>query len=98
MTRTVHTPLHQQEANWTKSQKELHKQRILDKMAKTKQIKNFQDRLLIKCKTWGGPCTNIEEMEKILSEKPDMQEVIIRTELSYYHQYHRSNIINHKDM
>ena len=67
-------------------------------MAKSAQTQKYQDRLLIKCKTWGGPSTNIEELEEILSERPNMQEIIVRTELSYYRQCHRSDIINQKEL
>ena len=96
VTRSVHELLLKQEIIWTKSQKELQRQRVLTKMAKSAQTQKYQDRLLIKCKTWGGPSTNIEELEEILSERPNMQEIIVRTELSYYRQCHRSDIINQK--
>lgn len=67
-------------------------------MSKAKQTQKYQDRLLIKCKSWGGPCTNIDEIELIIGQKPEMQEVIVRTELSYFRQCHRSDIINRKDL
>ena len=34
----------------------------------------------------------------ILTDRSKMQEIIVRTELSYYRQCHRNNIINRKGL
>ena len=98
VTRNIHKLLYEQEIQWTKKQKSLQKQRVLTKMAKAEQIKSYQDRLLIKCKTLGGPSTSIEELDMILTDRPKMQKVIVRTELSYYRQIHHSDIMNSKGL
>ena len=98
VTRIIQELLTKQEIEWTEAQKELLKQRIFAKMAKAEQTLKYQDRLLVKCKSWSGPSTNTEELKVILSQRPDMQEVIVRTELSYYRQCHRSDILNRREL
>ena len=100
VTRYVHKLLYKKEIDWTKEQKELQQQRVLSKMEKAVKTKEYQDRLLIKCKSWHGPCTNIEELELILKKNPDpdKQEYIVRIELAYYRQCHRSDIIYRKEL
>ena len=98
VTRSIQELLKSKEVEWTRAQKDLQKQRVVTKMAKAAQTQIYQDRLLVKCKTWCGPSTNIEELKVILNQKPDLQESIVRTELSYYRQCHRSDIIYRKDL
>ena len=98
VTRSVQELLTAQEIGWTQAQKDLKKQRVLAKMAKAEQSQIYQNKLLVKCKSLGGPGTNIESLKMILSQRPDIQEVIVRTELSYYRQCHRSDILNWREL
>ena len=42
---------------------------------------------------WGGLCTTLEKLQSILLTKPDLQEKIVRTELTSYRNTHKMNIL-----
>ena len=45
------------------------------------------------CKTWGGPCTSVDELHTVLKDRPNEQEHIIKTEHSYYAHTHKADKI-----
>ena len=65
-------------------QKEKLKKRIEMKLRKTVQAKDYVKKLLQECKTWGGPCTTADELCYILTQKPDQEKVIVRTEMAFF--------------
>ena len=81
------------EKNWTDAQKELQRKRIEQKHAKRKRQMGYVDKLLRMCKSWGGPCTSIAELELVLKANGALVEKIVKTELSYYKHTHRADII-----
>ena len=99
--------LNLREDKWTEEQKLLLNQRVQEKMEKTKnqnqrvqeemeKTKNqsqYVHKLLVLCKTWNGPAISIEELESILSQHPDSEEKIVKTELTYFKHIHRSENI-----
>ena len=54
------------EVAWNKSQEEKMKIRLEKKLEKAKRGKDYTNRLLKDCKSWGGPCTSVDELKSIL--------------------------------
>ena len=50
------------------------------------------------CKEWGGPAISVEELNEILRKNSDKVEQIVRIELSYYRDTHRSEIVSNPDL
>ena len=51
------------------------------------------NKLLQSCKSWGGPVTSIDELDDILRALGDLADKIVRTELSYYRDTHKTKVI-----
>ena len=86
------------EAEWTGAQKIKMKERIEEKMKKTSKVNDIIKRLLNDCKSWNGPVTSCEELMKVLNERPGRQHFILRTELSYFSNTHRTDKIQRPDL
>ena len=54
------------------------------KLRKAVQAKDYVNKLLQECITWGGPCTTADELCHILTQKPDQERVIVRTEMAFF--------------
>ena len=52
----------------------------------------MQKRLKL-CKSWGGPVVSVEELHTILNSHPDQNEVIVRNELIYFRESHKSEVL-----
>ena len=85
--------LSSREARWTEKQKELQRERVKAKHEKGKRVQIYQDKLLSKCKSWGGPCVSVEELESAVQSHPDRAEAMVRTELTYFRQCHRADML-----
>ena len=85
--------IEKKELIWTKEQKKLHEQKILEKLEKAKKNSRYTNKLLIDCKSWGGPVTSVEAILEVLKSNPQKAEQIIRTELAYYRDTHRTDVI-----
>ena len=46
------------------------------------------------CKTWGGPAISVDELNAILQKNCDQVEKLVRTELSYYRDTHKTEIVS----
>ena len=77
---------------WTNNQKDLLKERIKQKQMKARSVENYQNKMLCKCKTWGGPFTSVDELEIALGSNPDKVELIVKTELTYFRHSHRTDV------
>ena len=55
--------LNKKEDEWTDQQKTLLKQKIEAKMEAAKKASQYVSKLLVQCKSWGGPVVSIEELE-----------------------------------
>ena len=86
--------LDKRECMWNKDQKKLHQKKILEKLEKAKKQSFYTDKLLTQCKSWKGPATSVDELLEILQKNPDQAIHIIRIELSYYRDTHRSDVIS----
>ena len=85
--------LNQRESEWSKEQQILHRLKIEEKIKKAKNLSQYTNKLLLQCKSWKGPVISIYELTGILNAKPDMGEQIVRRELSYYRNTHKSDVI-----
>ena len=86
------------ETRWVAEQKTYNTQRILAKIEKGKNQTKYTQKCLQACKSWGGPATTVEELNKILQERSDTAEKILRTELSYYRDTHKADVIQQPDL
>ena len=50
------------------------------------------------CKSWTGPCTTQDELEKILASNPSIQKKIVKVELTYYWYTHKPEVIARPDL
>ena len=85
--------LNKREEEWTMEQKVLHRKKIEEKMQQARNSSQYTMKLLEKCKSWGGPVTSVEELSSILESKPDISDHIVRTELAYYRDTHKPDVI-----
>ena len=98
ITRKIRKVLEDRENEWNISQRKLLSIRIKAKLEKSEKQKDYSKKLLQTCKSWGGPCTTSEELQNVLLAKPDIQEKIVKTELTYYRSTHKSDIIALPDL
>jgi len=56
------------EQEWNADQKALQKARLQDSLAKGQRASEFVDVILKKCKEYGGPVTNIKELNQMISK------------------------------
>ena len=90
--------LEDREEKWNDSQKKLLSIRIKEKLEKSEKSKDYSKKLLQTYKSWGGPCTTSEELQSVLLAKPDLQEKIVKTELTYYRSTHKSDLLARPDL
>ena len=76
--------LSNRETNWNILQQEKLKRKLEEKLKKSSKAKDYTKNLLQNCKSWGGPCTTVEELQQILKKKSDRDVHIVKTELAYY--------------
>ena len=57
----------------------------------------MQKRLKL-CKSWGGPVVSVEELRTILNSHPDKNEVIVRNELIYFRESHKSEVLHNPEL
>ena len=50
------------------------------------------------CKQWNGPANSVEELHTILNSNPDKREKIIQTELSFYQDTHKVDVVKQTDL
>ena len=78
------------------------------KLRKAVLTKDYLKKLLQECKTRGGPYTIADELCYILTQKPDQERVIVRTEMAFCAHSHKAekiarpslfclNIISHEE-
>ena len=72
------------EDKWTASQEEKQKKKIEEKKEKAVKNKNYVTKVLAQSKTWNGPVTSKEELDRVLAIHEDIDQTIVRTELVYY--------------
>ena len=70
----------------------------MEKLDKAKNQAEYTLKLLRLCKTRNGPATSVKELHEILKSNSEKAEKIVRTELSYYRDTHKSDVLNHPDL
>lgn len=95
---TIVKLLNNMEKDWTAEQKTLHTQKLLEKIEKGRKQSIYTHKCLQMCKEWGGPAISVEELNEILRKNSDKVEQIVRIELSYYRDTHRSEIVSNPDL
>ena len=85
--------LGQCEKQWSDDQKELHNLKIQEIMQKAKNQSQYTNKLLNQCKTGKGPVSSVVELKDILLQNSDSMEHIVRTELAYYRNIHKSEMV-----
>ena len=90
--------LNQREDDWNKQQNFLKDKKILEKLKKVNNQSIYTNKLLQTCKSWGGPVTSTEEPEDILRAHEDLAEKIVCTELSYYRDTRKTEVIYNGDL
>ena len=63
------------------------------RLRKAVHAKYYVKKLLQECKTWDGPCTTADELCHILTQKPDLERVIVRTEMAFFAHSHKAEKI-----
>ena len=76
--------LKERETNWDDQQKMKLKLRLTNKTENGRKRKDYIKTMLVDCKSWGGPCASVDELQLILRENPDRSEKIIKTEMAFY--------------
>ena len=69
------------------------KKKILEKIEKGRQQSVYTHKCLQMCKEWGGLATSVEELNSILQKHSERAEKIVRIELSYYRDTHKSDVV-----
>lgn len=96
-TRLIGKLLEKRECAWNERQKEILATTVKEKFEKKVKSNNYTNKLLGTCKTWGGPVVNTEELQDTLSKYPDLEESIVRNELSYYRNTHQIEVKSNPD-
>ena len=71
---------------------------FFEKLKKANNQSIYTDKLLQTCKSWGTPVTSINKLDDILRAHGDLPEKIVRTELSYYRDKHKTEVIYNGDL
>ena len=50
------------------------------------------------CKSWGGPVVSVEELHTILKSHPNQNEIIFCTEIIYFRESHKSEVLYNLDL
>ena len=77
---------------WNPEQNECADNHMEKKIADGIRQRSYLNRLLSKCKTWNGQCTSVQELQRVLSIHGDIEQQIVRTELSYYKHTHPADV------
>ena len=84
--------LNAREKVWDSKQRELHENKVIEKLKKANNQSIYKAKLLQQCKTWGGPAASMEELNEILQKHTEIDKKVVRTEVSYYRVTHKTEI------
>ena len=89
--------LSDRENSWNEKQQVKLKERLELKLKKAQKTKDYTKKLLQDCKSWGGPCTSVDELHQVLNGK-DNHSHILKTEMAYYAHTHKADKIARKQL
>ena len=98
LSRKITEILSNRETKWDDHQELKLKERLDAKLKKCAKSKDNTRKLLDNYKSWGGPCTPIEELDQILKERSELEEHIVKTELAYYNHTHKADKIARREL
>ena len=78
--------------------KKLKLKQIKEKIEKGKKRDQYVQKRLKLCKSWGGSVVSVEELHSILKSRPNQKEVIVRTELIYFRESHKSEVLYNPEL
>ena len=78
--------------------KKLKLKQIKEKIEKGKKRDQYVQECLKLCKSWGGSVVSVEELHSILKSRPNQKEVIVRTELIYFRESHKSEVLYNPEL
>ena len=81
--------LNEREYVWNQEQKQLKSMNDEKKYRKAQNTYAYQNRVLAACKTWGGPCQSVDELNAALL-RADNEAKCITQEITYYKLTHMS--------
>ena len=84
--------LNAREKEWDSKQRELHENKIIEKIKKAKHHSIYTTKLLLQCKTRGGPAASVEKLKEILQKHSEIVEKVVQTEVSYHRDTHKFEI------
>ena len=91
--------LDKREDVWYKEQRELRAKNIEALIEQGKNRENYVDKVLAKCKSWGGPIVSVEEMKAVLDAKSDNdQRKILRHEITFQKATHPNDALERKEL
>ena len=91
--------LDQREEEWDAAQREIKVRHLESLIQKGKNRENYIDKVLAKCKTWGGPFTKTDEMKVVLTkEDEDGQRKILRHEIVFQKTTHPNDALLRKEL
>ena len=64
--------LNAREKEWDSKQRELHENKIIEKLKKANNQSIYTRKLLQQCKTWGRPAASMEELNEILQKHSEI--------------------------
>ena len=85
--------LNQSDDDWNKQQNILIYKKILEKLNNANNQSIDTNKLLQTCKSWGWLVKSIDELDDILRAHGDLAEKIVCTELLYYRDTHKTEVI-----
>ena len=96
--RKVANVLNTRERQWNEKKKELSAIHIKEKMQKAVSQKDYVRKLLETFKSLGGQCVTSNELTAATDAKTGKQEQIFKTELAFYRNTHKSDMIACPDL
>ena len=90
--------LKERETNWDDQQKMKLKLRLTNKTENGRKRKDYIKTMLVDCKSWGGPCASVDELQLILRQNPDRSEKIIKTEMAFYSHTQKADKIERPEL
>ena len=82
---------------WVADQKKIKLKLIVEKIEKGKKGDQYVQKRRKLCESWGGSAVCVEELYSILKDHPNQKEVIVRNELIYFKESHKSEVLYNPD-
>ena len=84
------------ETNWDDQEKI--KLNLQLKMVNGRKEKDYIKTMLTDCKSWGGRCASVDELQLILRQNPDRSEKVIKTGMAFYSHTHKADKIERPEL